>query len=628
MSACAKLRSSDSADIELLTAIFHDLKTDRDDNLTCGPAFMGILGVQHVLSEVLGLPIASSPEASGQESELDPGSQSFQDSGSDVDDETWSGEWDPESLYRWILDEIRILEPGSVTPRCEDILRRLEERLALSSDVGALPDVLSSLTDDGNPSVGLEEGDLDTAVPSNCPISFLPLELLRHIFHFAHSHRSQIRLPVTLSHVNSYFRSVTLGMGSLWTTIDDLLPIPIVKLYVARSGEEPLHFRMGPDRLAHLSPLRRDQHLDILSKESKRTRAIELYGFDSSVFSIWEELLDERKADFSSLVKLELVVSSRSRGMTQNAICPAWRCFPSLQDLWIQECRSRARTLLSPFPPSLRRLNLRRIGFEDLSKALQGLLNLNALSLDTCSFDFSEFQMRNRGGIPMTCLENLEVARMNMEDIMGLASHLDTPNLSSFSITCPFDVDLHLADFLIPFTKAHPRLCSLVVQEGKMTSEAWSSVLENSVHLNHLVIRASDLCDDDLHALGTATTAPNVTHLTLENELRLTTSVVEQVVRTHPHLVSVILRGWDSSNVSKEKAEAIAQLVPHVRIEGIGKLRDGCEGDGGNEEDDWDDSYSEGSDFSDDDGWLSGDEAVRAQSECSWKIGAFTYTSY
>ncbi|KAG8971854.1 hypothetical protein FRC05_010521 [Tulasnella sp. 425] len=400
MSAGAKLQSSDSADIELLTAIFHDLKADRDNNITCG--FMGLVGVQHVLAEVMGLPNASSPEAGGQESELDPGSQSFQDSGSDIDDETWSEKWDLENLYRWILDEIRGLRLENVTPRCDDILRRLGE----------------SLTDDGSPSVGREEEDLDTAVP--CPISFLPFELLRHIFHFAHSHRSQIRLPVTLSHVNSYFRSVTLEMASLWTTIDDLLPIPIVELYVARSGEEPLQFRMCPDRLEHLSPPQRDQRLDILSKASKRTRTIELYGFDSSVLSVLAELLDERDADFSSLLKLELVVNSGGR--IQNTIRSAWRGFPSLQELWIQECCGQARAL-SPFPPSLRRLQLSGFRFEDLSKSLHGLLNLNVLSLDTCSLDSPLPQTRNRGGIPMTCLENLEVARMKMEDIIGLSRH-------------------------------------------------------------------------------------------------------------------------------------------------------------------------------------------------------------
>ncbi|KAG8971855.1 hypothetical protein FRC05_010522 [Tulasnella sp. 425] len=609
MSAGAKLRSSDSADIELLTAIFHNLKDDRNDNLTCGRAFMGIFGVQHVLSEVLGLPNASSPEAGGQESEVDPGSQPFQDSDSAGDDETWVEEWDPKSLYRWISDEIRGLEPGNVTDRCRDILRKLGDRLALSSDAGALPDVLNSLT------AGREGEDLDTAAP--CLISRLPVELLRHIFHLAHSHRSQIRLPVTLSHVSSYFHSVTLGMASLWTTIDDLLPIPIVELYISRSGEKPLQFRMCADRLAHLSPRQRNQRLDILSKESKRVQTIELYGVDSIAFSNWTELLVERDLVFSSLVKLELLLSSWDRDGTQNVNCLAWRCFPSVQDFWIQGyCCEGWERPSDPFPPSLRRLKLSRgsrIGFENLLKALQGLLNLNVLSLDTCSLDFSAIRTRNSDGIPMTCLENLEVARMTFEDILSLASHLDTPNLSSFSITYPRYADRRLARFLIPFTKAYPRLCSLVIQGCQMKSEEWSSVLGNSVHLNHLVIRASNLRDKDLHALGTATTVPGVTHLTLENELRLTTSIVEQVVRTHPHLISVILRGWDSSNVSKENVEAIARLVPQVRIEVIDKLRNGYEGDSGSEEDGWDNSYWEGSDFSDDDGWLSGDEVIRTQ---------------
>ncbi|KAG8971867.1 hypothetical protein FRC05_010534 [Tulasnella sp. 425] len=613
----AALQSSDPADIELLTAIFDDLKADRDDNLTGGPAFMGLFGVRHVLAEVLGLPYAWNPE-SRPEDQADPGSQPFQESGSDDNDEAWVEEWDPESLYRWVLDEIRGLQPQDVTARCRGISKRLSERPAVSDGVqflkaGALPGAMSGLTEGGSPSI--KRAEEDPAAP--CPISFLPVELLRHIFHFAHAHRSEIRIAVTLSHVSSYFRSVALGMTSLWTTIDDLLPIPIIELYIARAGEEVLQFRTCAGRVGRASLLPTSQHLDILLKESRRIQSMEVYGFDPKAFTRWAGLLDERDPIFSSLVKLDLVISSSDQGGSQFAESPVWEWFPSLQDLWIQGYPSNCWGSPSePLPQSLRRLKLSRGGpiwFEELLDALQGLANLKVLSMDHCSLEFSLSQKKGRSGITMTCLEKLEVAQMSVQGIMGLASHINTPNLAALSVTYP--VGLDLAEAIIPFTKAHPRLDSLLLQECSMGSGGWSSVLENSVHLNHLAIRGSNLCDDDLRALATTAIIPNITHLTLENELRLTTSIVEQVVRTHPHLISVILRGWDSSNVSKENAEVIARLVPHVRIEAIGKLRDVCGGDSGSEEDDWDDSYWEGSDFSEDDGWLSGDEAIRTQGE-------------
>lgn len=406
-------------------------------------------------------------------------------------------------------------------------------------------------------------------------------------------------------------------MASLWTTIDDLLPIPMVELYIARSGEKPLQFRMYADWLASLP--QGDGSMDILLKESKRIKAIEVYGFVSTAFTRWARLA-ERDSIFSSLEKLELVISRLDSGPTwgDDAVCPVWESFPSLQDLWIQGYPCENWTSPSdPFPPGLRRLKLSRtglIGLEYLLQALQGCVNLNVLSLDHCSVDFSMvLGIGRRGGITMACLEKLEVARMHVLDITWLSGYIKTPNLAYLSITYPVSLgfESHLADFLIPFPKTHPRLSSLVLQECSMTSKSWSSTLENSVHLKHLVIRGSDVCDDDLRALTVATTVPNITHLTLENELRLTTSFVEEVVRTHPHLVSVILRGWDSFN-SREDTEVIARLVPYVQIHTIGKPQDDCEGDSGSEEDSWDDSYWEGSDFSEDDGWLSGDEAIRS----------------
>ncbi|KAG8971870.1 hypothetical protein FRC05_010537 [Tulasnella sp. 425] len=614
--AGAILRFSDSADIELLTAILNDLKADRDDNLLCGSVYTGLFPVRLILAEVLGLLNTRSSEVN-QESGLGPGKQSAEDSDSDADDETWTEEWDPESLYRWVLDEIRAIQPQDLSPRCQGIATRLEEKLALSesesvysSDAGAPLDVLNGLTDDGSPSI--KRAEEDPAAP--CPISFLPIELLRHIFHLAHSYRNEIWIPLTLSHVNSYFRSVTLGMPSLWTAIDDMLPLPIIELFITRSEEEPLQFRMRSDRLASQSLSQSTTCLDIISRESNRIKRINLYGFDPRAFATWADVLGEHDPIFSSLVKLELLIHSPDD--VEDAVSPMWEWFPNLQDLWIRGYSFESWASSSnPLPQSLRRLkwsNGGLIELEDLLNALQGIVNLNFLSLDSCSLYFTEVQTGELRGIPMNCLEKLEVARMHVEDITRLAASIDTPNLASLSIKYKYSGP-DFADFLIPFTKAHPQLRSLLIQGCSTTSDSWSSILHYSAHLDHLAIQASGLCDDDLRALATGTVVPNITHLTLDNELRLTTSIVEQVVQTHSRLESVILRGWDSFNVFKENVEVIARLVPHLQINTIGKPQDGWDGDSNIEEDGWDDLYWEESNFSEDDGWLSGDEVIRTQ---------------
>ncbi|KAG8900382.1 hypothetical protein FRC01_010160 [Tulasnella sp. 417] len=320
----------------------------------------------------------------------------------------------------------------------------------------------------------------------------------------------------------------------------------------------------------------------------------------------------------SSLAKLELLLSESGQMGMEGPQCPKWKWFLGLQDLSIQGYPSNGWLgKWDPFPPGLRRLKVSKGGkipISTLLKALGGLPNLHVLNLDHCSLEQPPV-LQQTDGITMTNIEELEVTRMLTDDIRALISQVHTPNLTSLSITYPVDRGLNIAKILIPFTKAHPELRSLQIRECTIAKNEWSSILQNVASLNHLAIRASDLRDEDLRglALGFLPIVPNMTHLTLENELRLTTSLVEQVVRTHPQVVSVILRGWNASNVSQANVSAISRLVSHVEIQTFGNPEDeDCVGSERGDEG-WNDSYWEGSDFSEDDGWLSGDEAVVAK---------------
>ncbi|KAG8911663.1 hypothetical protein FRC01_005593 [Tulasnella sp. 417] len=595
----AKLRYSNSSDVELLTSIYQDLLSDRDE----GIGFMTLFGLRHILSEILDLPYSWTNNLSYDDGDLS--------SESDSDDETWIEEWEPEELYKWILNELRGLQPVGSSVRLRDIRRRLEARLALSKSMqpsGTFHEAQNSSTDGGTNLV--EPAPEDTVKP--CPISFLPVELLQDIIHLARSERRGIRIPLTLSHVSSHFRSVTLGTPSVWSTIDNLLPTPIVKLYITRSGEEPLCLCIWVDRFVDLPSRSRDQWLNILSESLGRIKVTEVYGCYPRAFSLWTSWLNDSLTEWSSLARLELLLSESGQREYDTPKGPKWKSFPILQDLSVQGYPDGSWAgMWVPLPPSLRRLTFSKGGLGTVMKALEDLPDLHVLSLDRCSLG-SLPSPQQADGITMTNLKELEVTRMSTDDIRALISHVHTPNLTFLSITYPVDQGPNIANFLISFTKAHPQLRSLQIRECAMAKNHWSSILQNVTHLNHLAIRGSDLRDEDLCGLGLALVPiiPNMTHLTLENEPGLTTSLVEQIVRTHPHLISVILRGWNASNVSQANVSAISRLVPYVQIETFGNMEDDDGAGSDREDEQWDDSYWEGSNFSEDDGWLSGDEAV------------------
>ncbi|KAG8903278.1 hypothetical protein FRC00_000180 [Tulasnella sp. 408] len=308
-----------------------------------------------------------------------------------------------------------------------------------------------------------------------------------------------------------------------------------------------------------------------LYSSSERIKAMEVYGYDAMGFVRWTGSLWQSRADFPSLEKMELVIIES--GQMEGYRADGWTGIPTKSS-------------------RLKFSKGRKIPIGIMLKALKDLDLLRVVSLDHCALEV-RLALEHGGDITMNGLEELEVARMSTDDSKVLALHMHTPNLMSLSLTYPVERGLNVANLLIPFTKAHAQLRSLQIKECSMTKNEWTSILQNLAHLNRLVIRASDLRDDDLRGLALAflPIIPNLTHLTLENELQLTTSLVEQIVRTHPNLVSLILKGWDASNVSKASVAAIYRLVPYVRIQTFDDTEDEVDADGDGDEEQWDDSY-------------------------------------
>ncbi|KAG8891172.1 hypothetical protein FRC01_014861, partial [Tulasnella sp. 417] len=151
-------------------------------------------------------------------------------------------EWDFDGLCKWILDKVQEndLEKNE---KCRRIIAKLEARSKMVDPKTTKTPSSQSQRDE------FFQGEATHHDHSQSPISLLPVEILQHIFWLAASPHLWIRAPLVLSLVNSHFRTIVLDTPSLWTTIDDSLPRPILQLYCARSKKEPLDVLTRADRL-------------------------------------------------------------------------------------------------------------------------------------------------------------------------------------------------------------------------------------------------------------------------------------------------------------------------------------------------------------------------------------------
>ncbi|KAG8971865.1 hypothetical protein FRC05_010532 [Tulasnella sp. 425] len=595
----------DADDIRFLSTILEDVKAISGDADTRSIERKGMNTVKTILDEALGgyRDERRQDDISGDESRNAIDLECVGDL-EDVNDETWTEEWE-------ILDQAQAIYLEG-DEECGHIVEKLESRLSdLKTTKG------TSGRARGEETLQDEEPE---STRNSSPISLLPVELLQHIFRLTALSRHWVRIPLVLSHVNSHFRTIVLGIPSLWTVLDDSLSMPIVELYATQSGDEPLVLSFRTDYLFGKSSHSAQDWFDFLSRESARVERVTVVGTSPQGVSSWGRRFDGYADDeliiFPSLTTLVISLSTDSH---DRALCPTWSHFPFLRELWIQGCWCPGWVgPQDPFPPTLRHLRLSQITSAPLTRileALSGVLGLVGLALADCTLDLEEAVPPLSSRVTLACLDELEFERVRAADMSTISLYLSTPNLSSLSITYPL-LSGGTADFPIPFTVAHPQISSLRILDCRLTSNEWGMALRNLDNLANLHIRASSLTDGDLSMLEEGTVAPQLVHITFENELDLTTSFIERVVRAHPNVESVVLRGWAANNVSQGVVETISKLVRHVIVD----VSDGVqqENENGSEEgyaSSSDESYWEGSDFEEDDGWLSGDQEVVARAK-------------
>ncbi|KAG8948651.1 hypothetical protein FRC04_009415 [Tulasnella sp. 424] len=589
-----KLWGASPTDMELLSSLLEDLK---DLKLEFSKERKVVVAAQSIISDVLRNDLGNPMEERA-----------------DDEDASWGEDWGPDELFEWILDIVRGYVPQS--EKRDHIVLGLENRLASASASPWLSQESDSGYDlSGSPSAsgpgsGATPGSPSTPRPP--PISLLPVELLQEVFELACLGQTTSPLtPFHISRVNTYFRSIALEMKPIWTCIDDVLPIPIANLYLDRSGDCPLNFRIGAGYPRDRSRTFTENWLHILAKHCNRVQVLEVETSDIVMMREWAALQDEYHCCFRSLRKFNYILHKRSKRGEDSVMCPIWVAFPDLRDLWIQGCWISGWVSTSdPFPPTLQHLKVSdiaelRIG--GFARALQAIPQLATLIID----DIQELPT-TAGTSPLPSqvvtlehLKELELSRIAESDMMTLCAHLSTPALSSLSASFSRSPDTGGSDFLPNFTKTHPNIESLDISYSTMTSACWTSVLENLPDLKILRTCACHLTGDDLQMLTAGHNLSRLTKLTFDNELRLSTLFVEQVVRTHPALKSVVLRGWDSSNVSTHSLDAMKQHIQHLYVETLRTSpKDFGQTESENESDcsNWDSESDEG--------WLSGDEAV------------------
>ncbi|KIO26951.1 hypothetical protein M407DRAFT_23776 [Tulasnella calospora MUT 4182] len=577
----ARLNWALASDIEFLSSFFTDLCTVLKGKWTSNLEWRGLYAMKGLLSEILSRENAQQEPHTSQQRELDL----------DIEDETWVEDWEVQELLAWMLLETRAAGLPEESQELHHLVEQLEQRLTVT------PTALSkSSSADVTPSASGAETSVLTE-PKQChrPDSFslLPTELLCKIFESICTPRSPLSSPLILSHVDSHFRSVALDMPSLWSTIDNIVPLPIAKLYLERSIGAPLDVRIGPNGPPALEDDKSVQLFYCLEPHAHRVKDLKIVADDLHVMIGLEESMDCGEL-FGGLEKLEFGLCGDSQPNGYDL--PFRLAEPSS----LRELRLWGYTLdrwIDTFPTFLRRLRLSEvdISFKVLAAALERSPDLSVLVLEDCILSGYAKKALAAGR-----LVDLQFIRIALGDMVQLAGLIRTPALASLSVVGPSSTAN--TEFLVNLAKSSKEILFVEICDYDLTENDWLAIFKHLPNLTYLRVRASYSSDQDLQALTITQTLPNLTSITLDNEFRLSTLLVEQIARAHPKLESIVLRGWDPSNVSAESLVEISKLVKNIYVETFGTSP---EEDGGEdtESDSNDDFSSEGS-------WLSGDEHV------------------
>ncbi|KIO26967.1 hypothetical protein M407DRAFT_23792 [Tulasnella calospora MUT 4182] len=487
------LLNCDPDEVKFLFGVLQDIKGILGD---AGPRsttkMMEMNAVKDVLNKALKIHRLSSDDAVTCESQNPSGSECDVGDLNHNKDAPGGEQWKFERLCKWILSQLQAngLEE---TEQCRGIIEKLEARCGLADQQPAkgIPHKARPCT------TPLDDAPKGAHNPS--PIFTLPDELLQHIFRLAALFHFWVRAPLVLSHVNSDFRSIVLNTPSLWTAIDESLPLKMRKLYIARARDVPLDVLTRLDYQDQESTGQDEDWLNFLGKKSSRIGQMTVAGDNPRGISEWGRHV--KGVIFTSLTTLAICVMNDQCNI---AACPKWASFPRLRDLWIRGywCRGWVGRR-DPFPPTLRCLRLSKVisvSVPVLLKALDGIRGLLSLAMEDFSLDLEEHYPPLTDGVTLAVLEKLEFRNVPVTDMISISLSVSTPNLSSLSLMSSGPSN-RITNFLAPFTAEHPQISSLRLLGFNLELQELKVVLHNLASLTHLHVRASSLTDNDLAIL-------------------------------------------------------------------------------------------------------------------------------
>ncbi|KAG8916437.1 hypothetical protein FRC01_003152 [Tulasnella sp. 417] len=464
-------------------------------------------------------------------------------------------------------------------------------------------------------------------------IELLPIELIYVIISFARP--SDQHIPITLSQVNRFFRTLVNSSPLLWTMIDFNYPFALISRYIERSAGAPLEI------IANLwtTSGKTQACLALLRPHRHRIHRLRVWEFDAQYWGLDRWVMTQGPSPrsepgdnflwCSALCNLENLDLDFS-------VWPTYRdiVYPSVTKLLkLRLCGPGSPTSLPLFPPQLESLSLGACAVDlfALLNVLRGTPALEHLALSHILIT-NETERVSTSPIILQHIKRLSFIRCLARGIRSILQRISIPELSVLTIrlkdevqsiaASPSDQVLYGAGDGL-FAQAQPNIQQLDISFFPGNNAFLETMLRRVPGLTHLRIAFASLHDDQLLLLSVGGTSdvsekrilcPHLTSLTIEDEFNITSSAIRQIAASRHSasipLKSLTLRGLDGTNVAAHDlqgldAYGITELIVDVFYADFS----------GESDEDWG-SGSEDEESSEGD-WLSGDDIVTCRSRRS-----------
>lgn len=400
----------------------------------------------------------------------------------------------------------------------------------------------------------------------------LPVDVLLQIFYLATT--ADPNIPLVLSSVDRQLRELTLSTPLLWSRIN-FVPSwgpPKTHLFLSRSGTVPLKVSIDYDeKLAYGKIGRTTSLLTALDPHRHRLRSFRACFADS--LQLRSTLIWIMSRPLPELNHLTVGYRNLLFHVDEDII-PELRpdAFPAIQTLRIHSLPLPKWVLL----PNQRMTQMHLEGPlvimpAELRNVLLALPNLDSL----CLRDIGTWLLLPEGGVPpvepveLPVLKKLEVLRLPCWFVESLAEFLKAPALNWLSLTAGLGWDRH-SKVINAILLNDYKLESLDICSFTLEVDDWKNLFQRMRYLRSLRIASCELLDECLVHLA-SWRCPNLSSLTIDNELYVSLAVVRMVLFTRLRnggraLQSLCIRGIPEENAAEEDIDALRELLPNFSL--------------------------------------------------------------